>query len=325
MNILYITSSGQDNLEDAYLHGLRSAFGAQCVDYPKKDVMYRNFSARAPEEMYGRLFTIWRTLEDIPVDRTDIDARVKAGYFDRIILGSIHRTPDFFRRFQPYLDPKKTILLDGEDLNSILLSARKYPYFKRELQPKASYYYNYKLVPKFLYNRRAFHRNVLPITFAIPSEKITRGITRADKTRIFPSHIVDRELAEHPALRDAPSTGHVFSRESEYYGNIQASRFGVTTRRNGWDCLRHYEIPANGAVICFRDLTAKFPDNAPLGLDATNCVIYSTADELLRRIESMSDAEYDRLLEAGYAWVAGQTTEVKALDMLRRADELVRG
>ncbi|MEP7219110.1 MAG: hypothetical protein ABI876_09350, partial [Bacteroidota bacterium] len=146
MNILYITSSGQDNLEDAYLHGLRSAFGAGCVDYPKKDVMYHNFSARAPEEMYGRLFTIWRTLEDVPVDRTDIDARVKAGYFDKIIFGSIHRTPDFFRRFQPYLDPRKTILLDGEDLNSILLSARSYPYFKRELQPKASYYYNYKLI-----------------------------------------------------------------------------------------------------------------------------------------------------------------------------------
>ena len=70
MKILFLTSSNPDNLEDAILHGLRTIYGAECIDYPKKEVLYRNFSARPHTELYGNLFTLWRTLDDIPVDRT---------------------------------------------------------------------------------------------------------------------------------------------------------------------------------------------------------------------------------------------------------------
>jgi hypothetical protein len=319
MKILFLTSSNPDNLEDAILHGLRSIYGADCVDYPKKDPMYRNFSARPHTEMYGNLFTVWRTLDDIPVDRTDIEKRIRGGYFDLVIFGSIYRTQAFYRYYRPWLDKRRTILLDGEDLNHLSRTARDFLYFKRELQPKASYYYNYKLIPPVIYNRVALHPNVLPIAFAIPEEKITRGITRADKTRMFPSHIVDRELAEHPALQGERSTGFLFTEEKDYYANLRAARFGITMKRGGWDCLRHYEIAANGGVICFRDLDRKPKENAPHGLDAGNSINYSSADELLRRIEKLSDDEYDKLLRGGYEWIAQQTTEVRARDMIDRA------
>ena len=73
------------------------------------------------------------------------------------------------------------------------------------------------------------------------------------------SHIVDEEVAE----RMGAASSHVFEREADYYRDLQASRFGITTKRTGWDCLRHYEIAANGAVPCFRDLDRKPPPLRP--------------------------------------------------------------
>ena len=206
MKILFFTSPGPDNLEDAYLHGLRSLFGADCIDYPKKDVMYREFSARPATELYGNLFTLWRTLDDIPVDRTDIEHRLRSGWYDRVIFGSYYRTLPFFRYYRGGLDYRKTIILDGEDFIKLPLAARDFVYFKRELHPKASYYYNYKLIPPFYYNRRSRHANVLPISFAIPKEKSTPGVTRADKRQTVPSHIVDSELLAHPRVQGERST-----------------------------------------------------------------------------------------------------------------------
>jgi hypothetical protein len=319
MKILFLTSSNPDNLEDAILHGLRTIYGADCVDYPKKEVMYRNFSAVPHTSLYGNLFTLWRTLDDLPVDRTDIERRLQRGYYDLVVFGSIYRTQAFYNHYRRWLDRRKTILLDGEDFIRIHLSARNFLYFKRELQPKASYYYNYKLIPPAIYNRVSLHPNLLPIAFAIPEEKITRGITRADKTRMFPSHVVDRELAGHPALEGERSSQYLFSEEKDYYADLQRARFGITIKRGGWDCLRHYEIAANGGVICFRDLDRKPKENAPHGLDAGNSINYSSADELLGRLETLRDDEYDMLLQRGYEWITQQTTEVRARDMIDRA------
>ncbi len=299
-------------------------YGSELVDYPKKEVMYKGWNARPHTEMYGRLFTIWRTLDDIPVDRTDIDSRLRKNYYDIIIFGSIERTLPFYRFYLPYLKFNKTILLDGEDRRAFNPAfARKFLYFKRELQSKASYYYNYKLFPKPLYKRTTCHRNVLPISFAIPKEKITNGITEQHKTRLFPSQIVDLELKEHPKVRqyakNVDATTHIFDNELDYYRDLQSAKFGITTKRGGWDCLRHYEIAANGAVICFRDLLNKEPLNAPHGLNETNCLAYASAAELLEKIESLTSEKYASLLHEGYKWIHSQTTEVKAADMLKRA------
>ncbi|MBN7799916.1 hypothetical protein J0A67_03540 [Algoriphagus aestuariicola] len=45
-----------------------------------------------------------------------------------------------------------------------------------------------------------------------------------------------------------------FGSELEYYQMYQAAKFGFTWKKGGWDCLRHYEIIANGAIPVFRDI-----------------------------------------------------------------------
>jgi hypothetical protein len=334
MKVLMFTSNGQDNLEDACLHGMRMLFGANCVDYPKKEVMYKGYAARSPDESYGRLFTLWRSLDDIPVDRSDIEARLKHDYFDLVIFGSIHRTQMFYRHFKPFLKPRKTIIIDGEDDPGVHISAREYLYFKREILSWGAFYEyrNSERVRIWRYGRRARHQNIAPISFALPKEKITAGVTRANKIKLFPQHLVDEEIkkAMRPldsldspaaATSDAPALdrGYTMNTEREYYIDLQSSRYGVTKKRGGWDCLRHYEIAANGGVICFRDLQQKPAECAPHNLTKNNCISYVSAQDLMKKIGSMKDGEYDEMLANSYRWASLQTTEMRALQTLETA------
>jgi hypothetical protein len=49
---------------------------------------------------------------------------------------------------------------------------------------------------------------------------------------------------------------HVFvaGQEAEYYQMYQQSWFAHTKKKGGWDCLRHYEILANGCIPLFENL-----------------------------------------------------------------------
>ena len=75
MNILYITSSFEDYLQDVTFIDLRNLFGSSVVDFPKKDVLYSNCSKDA-SELYGCGFTVWKILDDIGVDHRS--ARLEA-------------------------------------------------------------------------------------------------------------------------------------------------------------------------------------------------------------------------------------------------------
>lgn len=81
---------------------------------------------------------------------------------------------------------------------------------------------------------------VYPISFSIPEEKISQRVP--EKTKRF-AHIVPGD----------PST-YIFQDETTYYADYQQSIFGRTQKKAGWDCLRHYEILANGCIPWFRDL-----------------------------------------------------------------------
>lgn len=43
--------------------------------------------------------------------------------------------------------------------------------------------------------------------------------------------------------------------EDAYVEQYRSSRFAYTSRKGGWDCLRHYEILAAGCIPVFRDLS----------------------------------------------------------------------
>lgn len=81
---------------------------------------------------------------------------------------------------------------------------------------------------------------VYPISFSIPESKIVDAIPR--KTKEF-GHVVPGDASTY-----------IFGNEESYRKDYQASVFGRTQKKAGWDCLRHYEILANGCIPWFKDL-----------------------------------------------------------------------
>ena len=79
-----------------------------------------------------------------------------------------------------------------------------------------------------------------PITFSIPEEKLVQSIPK--KTKLLSSLIPGRLET------------YTFHNEPDYYNEYQQSYFAITTKKGGWDCMRHYEIMANGCVPVFPDI-----------------------------------------------------------------------
>ena len=87
--------------------------------------------------------------------------------------------------------------------------------------------------------RELISNKFIPIHFAIPECKITTN--KLDKIQEYGSII--------------PGQGrYTFDIEQEYYDDYNKSYFGVTMKKAGWDCMRHYEILANHCIPYFADL-----------------------------------------------------------------------
>jgi hypothetical protein len=79
-----------------------------------------------------------------------------------------------------------------------------------------------------------------PIGFSIHDSKIAKTIPK--KTRLLA-----------PLIPGDQST-YIYNNETDYYNNYKESIFGLTTKKAGWDCMRHYEILACGCIPLFPDL-----------------------------------------------------------------------
>jgi len=298
MKILVITSPGEDYLADMALYGMRKRYGAACVDWPKKDVMYKS-CARSKASLYGRGFTMWKLLDDAAVDREQVSERLAANNFDVVVFTSIHRQLDHYTALteRGLLDRAELRFLDGEDVgcHSVKSALRRGPYFKRE---------------------EPFVPDVRPVSFAIPKEKLFTAPSA--KSRFFGTHVQCEEAYRHPWIalncRGRVGDGYAFQEEDPYRTDLAASYYAITGKKAGWDCLRHYEQAASFAVPCFYQLGLKSRNSAPHGLiDGENCVVFDTSDELILKTTSILESGlYEGLMRGAGAWAADRTCEALA-------------
>ena len=82
--------------------------------------------------------------------------------------------------------------------------------------------------------------SIYPITFSIPEEKIVKE--RPIKRKLL-SSLIPGDLRTY-----------IYNTEEDYYNEYKQSFFAKTTKKSGWDCMRHYEIIANGCIPYFPDL-----------------------------------------------------------------------
>lgn len=162
--------------------------------------------------------TVYANLPDIPVDRENISEKIRSHYFDAIVYGSIHRSQEYLTDVLLAYPKNQIAMIDGEDDHGIAAVAASGTYFKRELNDE----------PFF------------PITFCVPKEKIIDALP--PKTRLF-AHCDPRDRATYIYYGD--------NGEANYYYQYGESYFGYTMKKGGWDCCRHYEILAAGAIPYF--------------------------------------------------------------------------
>ena len=79
-----------------------------------------------------------------------------------------------------------------------------------------------------------------PIGFSIPKEKICKTINT--KTKIL-SNLIPGDMKTY-----------IYNTEEDYYNEYKKSYFAITKKKGGWDCMRHYEILANGCIPYFIDI-----------------------------------------------------------------------
>lgn len=217
-------------LTDALYHGLLCLPDVEVTDWPPMWHMHQD-TLGEKHRLYGLGHTLYGKLPHPgSVDRTSLLERD----FD-LVLFPLHCS----RACPPH---------DGNSflaLREVEPFARKYPasrlafidtndnwdvlkpemhglttYFKRELRPGHPGHYR-------------------PIGYGVPKDRITPS---------FPAK--ERDWSDHiPG-----STGWVCKTEEEYYQQYARSRFGWTWKKGGWDCMRHYEILAAGAIPYFRKL-----------------------------------------------------------------------
>ncbi|VAX30390.1 hypothetical protein MNBD_NITROSPIRAE01-677 [hydrothermal vent metagenome] len=324
MKILFITTDVEDYLSDSLLHGFRQLFGKDVTDFPKKYCMYKNYPSS--QKLYGNGFTLYRTLDDLSTDRSQVFEKVKNQYFNLIIFSDIYRQYGYLYQLLPYLKKENTIICDGEDSTAIFpyrsffykkryyrhmqKPHKKFLYYKREWTRNTVKSRWFNLPPEIFCGQILTPKNIRPISFSIPREKVIKGLPQ--KKKLFPDHIVDLEISK----KIKNHSKYVFEDESSYYADLQSAKFGITTKRGGWDCMRHYEIAANGTVICFKDLEKKPATCAPHGLNKTNCIPYNNYNDLMGKINDLPQEKYQKLQKNAMQWVMQNTTIVKAQQLL---------
>ena len=269
MKVLFISKGDlPDYQSDMILHGGRSVLGADFVDANKAWYMYKEdkdlyWNSMVPDngKAYGRGFTIAGQFLNDNVDRTNIDQKIENHYFDKIIYGSSTRCLDYVGLVIKNYDKKDIILIDGEDDQLI-----------REDLLKIGTYYKRELLSSDLDKAN-------PIYFAIPEECIIDKPTN--------------KLKEYATIIPGDISTYIYEDQESYYKGYQEAYFGITFKKGGWDCLRHYEILANGCIPYFPNLRdcpqhtmISFPKQLVLScndklnagvLTAEECEVYANA------------------------------------------------
>jgi hypothetical protein len=226
MKILYIgTPTNSDFMSDCLFHGLRNILGSNVIDATKINYMYDTCNPTSFQNFHGRGFTLSRKLHDELIDRTDIPSKIRNRYFDYVIYGASFRqyALDYLDIVTQYYPPSRTVFINGSDSE------------RGSIQPPLI-----NLPGIHFLRERLVDDNSHPISFAIPKELIV-------------SEVPSKEYYLMPLVPGVAET-YSYDDEQSYYTAYKTSLFGLTWKKAGWDCLRHYEILSQGCLPLFLDI-----------------------------------------------------------------------
>lgn len=285
MKILFISLGDQPDYQcDCLYHGLKALIGKDLESTSDMWYMYETLSDDDRGYLYGKGFTLYgllkSDLKNVPKPQ-EIISKIETHYYDHIIFGAIIKDDTLLNLVINNYAPNEIIFVDGEDsayINKGLL--KKGTYFKRELKKETE--------------------NINPISFGIPKEKIIKSLP--EKIRNW--------AINYPGKLNT----YIYNTEESYYSDYQRSKFAVTIKKEGWDCLRHYEILANGCIPNFKDI-----ENCPVGTMVNFPKgILNEINNKIDKHEVINDNEYQNYIEKLLSITAENlTTEAVVKSMLK--------
>jgi len=260
MKILFISNGkSMDYQCDIVFHGLKTLYGINVYETSDNWFMFNDISEAQRAKLYGKGFTTAGLLDSElknVIAAYEVHKKIKQCFFDLVVYGQICSCKDFFGQVSLFYPREKIIAIDGDDKTNVQkFFIDKTLYFKRELDNS--------------------YKNIFPISFGIPKEKLINGVKQKEKIL---AHIIPGDISTY-----------IYDNENDYYNDYAISYFGKTTKKAGWDCLRHYEIIANGCIPYFPDLSecpketmVSFPKNIVL---KTNDIF----DKISKNADSFND------------------------------------
>lgn len=113
--VLYLSDQPiPDYLRCVTLIGLKEILGPKVIDIPKVEHVYKSYMGDITR-LYGKGFSYTRILDDILINRNNIEQRIKNKEFEIIIYGSIHRGRRYDDLVHQVYPPEKIFYLCGED------------------------------------------------------------------------------------------------------------------------------------------------------------------------------------------------------------------
>lgn len=316
LKILFITAKKpeyqSEYLELTILNGMRKLLGENFVDYPRKKVAYGDFSEIEKNKLHGKGFSILKKPID-DIDRTD----ALKNKYDAILYGTGHAIGE--DHFIPEIDKLtngKIWILDGHDLYG---NAKIKKLFNNEEIIGNQFQFSFKRELIFE------EESVFPTGYGIPEENII-PINLGNKSQLIQQTYP--HFSNFETIRDIASghKHHIFENEKKYYDDLSKSWFGLTCKKGGWDCMRHYEIIAAGTLLLFRDYNQKPNFCSPQNLPT---ISYSSKRELKKIIKSLvrknnPTQDYLDLLDAQRKWLENTgTTTARAENVLKIIKQFV--
>lgn len=254
-----------DYLADSIYHGLiDSGFSVDC-NTPPYNLYKSTLKYSHCHNLYGKLEGSFHS-----PGGQELWDRLKSNYYDFIIYGNIRKDNrtlwNDIHNYSSIYSKNQIHFLDGED-DPFVLSGLE----------------NYGIVWK----RELIKGEANPIGFSIPESQLVNKLPI--KNKLFGTVIPGK------------SETYIFPKEEDYNDDYQKSYYGLTMKKAGWDCVRHYEILANRCI--------------PYFLNIENCpekTLTHLPKNLLKSVNfEMIQSNYEEVESQFYEWTLNNLTTKK--------------
>jgi hypothetical protein len=306
VKILFLCHKNANYVPDLLLHGLRKLAGSGVVDYPRKDGLYEGMLGQPFLEKIPNLMP-----DDADVDRSDITAKMRRGFFDLVIcdIRALEGQLDLLNQSTCPL-----ALLDGED-QPFALPAGRFVTLRREtIAPDPAQPLPMGLPVEVMdwIDRHADTPKTHSIGFLGSRSHLTpdRNAFLDELARLFPDSLV--EAWQY--------SGTGWKGRDAYYSAMQSCKIVLNLPGAGYDTFRYWENAACNAAHVAKAMPIVIPNDFRDGEDILR---FSNFQELVDAVEKILShvTEWQQLAANSREWLKRHhTTERRAqatLDGLR--------